>query len=76
MSDSARNRKEVKKMNGSINRAKVSCLTKEAAELEKFIGKYYEGSNMTHGQWEDRMRLLELAVQITKLQIEADKEDP
>ena len=69
MSDSARNeRKEVSIMEELKNQ--ISALEKNADCLWKFLASYYNNqANMTHGMWEDHMKLSALQAQIVDLKL-------
>lgn len=48
----------------------VAALEKNAVELGKFLASYYNNqAQMTHGMWEDHMKLAELQAQVMDLKL-------
>ena len=56
-------------MNREELEKRVELLKEHAKKLAGFLDQYYNGQQMTHGQWEDCLKLMDLQTKIVDLEI-------
>lgn len=51
-------------------KSQVAALEKNASQLGQFLSRYYKNQEqMTHGMWEDKLKLAELQAKVLDLKL-------